>query len=651
MGGYKLVTRSDDEYKQGDDVASHVLAPGRFDGEAESALYPGKKPDEAATIAAEDKARVSSLLHAAAYGARSGWRALSGAGSKPSKEAIAVARNGCVAATENLTRALGDLYRFPSAREAFGDAYANVQLLLDASASLSTPLKEAEELRQLLAAITPPKGFERPTTISEAKVIADASVGDEHDRSKTVDRELRHATRIITELIDSYRDACIDKDANQEEKVRDLGIAAGFGVDAARYATRMLDDPAFALDPSNGETISAIVDFNSAAQRLTYWAMAYEPAEAKLNDLADALEPLTIRVGLSRLDVAPPRTQEMKDAIGPAATGLNKAWSAVCEAQRTALSALATREEPKESAPWYESLAKELCGAAFAMGFSVLGAELGVIVGAKLLVSELMKRAEKATTAAILASPASSKNGARHAFFETMQYAVIDSETEFAKHLVRVVETDALRDPNGGETISALTAGFEGIAVSFGKTMKTRAVQAWASYLAMASNGRDAESGGTDMTGVGHGIGAPIADGDMEASYKLRPRGILELHVSLVGRTASVKEAIVQGLRKDDRADLTGARIGDLEMPVQIYVHGDYSRLSLSSDIEATTPTYAVVSRNEKGAFWLRDSTRVGRIQLAILSGGDGKNDEDALRGAVALWDLIANKKLAEVGS
>jgi hypothetical protein len=68
-------------------------------------------------------------------------------------------------------------------------------------------------------------------------------------------------------------------------------------------------------------------------------------------------------------------------------------------------------------------------------------------------------------------------------------------------------------------------------------------------------------------------------------------------------------------------------------------------------DTEVMTPSYAVISRNEAGVFWLRAATRVGRIQLAGLVGEDGKTEQDVLRGAVKLWERISDTKLNAVSS
>lgn len=668
-----LVQKSDDDYmdptetvtsfepsEYGRLAASMALRdaePGRFDGKDEAALYPPEKepgPDPEK----ESAARYIALMHAAAYTARSGWLVLvTTTGAAHDNDAVAYAREACALTQQHLGRAL--LSRVPrDAVEAYSDVYCSVMMLLDAMPA--GPFTEVNDLNGVMKLLVPPVGFVAPKTVAEAQKKNAANVKREDDKSDVVTNELRFGLKAMEDAIADFR---LEPDPIKEKPRLVTGLATA--ANAASYVELMLSDKTLDLDAVSVEHVQGINDFLDVAQRLIYWGMVGDPIPAPCVDLSTNAAPLATRVGHAQLVVEAPRSEVGDENVDKYGKKLTLAWQAVFQKQREALDTLAQREEPKTPPTWDETLVSGLCELALAAVFAGIGGALGAAIGAAVkgrigqafiagVTKKCVETVGKSVTGAV---PAQSK-APRRDFFISQSGAIADAEEALLVDLVDGAIQDARRSEVGGETLNTMLESLHASAKNVADDTRLRAIQAWSSYVASMNYGVDDSSGATDLTGVGRGIAeAPVAvmhDGHVEISADVvrenqdpvKAQGVLELHVELADGP-KIKEAVLAGLRSDDIGDLDGIRIGELVMPVQLYVHDKFFRHPLAS-----APTHAVISRNEAGVLWLRDANLAGRTVLASrVKGGDDKSDEDVLRGAADLWSALAEERLPAVKS
>jgi hypothetical protein len=671
MGNGYLVQKSDDDYVDptetiasvelseiGAAIALRDSEPGRFDGKDEAALYPPDK-DPGPDPEKENSARYVALMHSAAYTARSGWLVLTTTtGEAHDNDAVTYARETCAATQQHLARAL--LAKPPrDAVDAYTDAYCSVVMLLGAMPDAS--YREVDDLRAIMKLLVPPVGFIAPKTVAEAQKRNAGAAKHEDDKSDVIANELRFGVQAMEDAIADFR---WETDPKKEKPRLVAGLATA--ANAASYVELMLSDKTLGFGSLSADHVQAINGFLDVAQRLIYWGMFGDPVGDACAALAKASAPLAARVGHAELAVEAPRSVVGEETVDMYETDLIQAWHALFQNQRDALEKLAKREEPKTPPSWDETLISGLCELALAAVFAGVGSALGAAITAAVksrvtqaFVSGITKKCVETVGKSLGGTIPAKSTNPRHDFFIGQRDALAETEQAILLDLVHGAIRDARRSEAGGQALTAMVESLNASAKTVGDHTRLQAIQAWSCYVASANYGSDDRSGASDLTGVGPGIqGVPMVNGfkkvpgvAMESQDHVRAQGVLELHVAL-SDGPKIKEAALAGLRSDDRSDLNGIRVGDLIMPVQLYIHDNFFRVPLPERAEATTPTHAVISRNEAGVFWLRDANLLGRAALAgRVKGGNDKSDEDVLRGAADLWSALADERLPAVKS
>lgn len=554
----------------------------------------------------------------------------------------------------------------PHLLAAFTDAHANITALEEASIDPAA-IVVATTLMGERIAIGVPMNWSQPATHKERDRRSDKLARREASSLElVVTARLDHARLALSGAVERYMHALISPSADATAALDDAKRPRYFGPAAQRAAlllaqvSQRLVDARDLVDSRDPQVQQSAHAYASAAQRFVSWALTGpQLLRDEAQQVADASAPLLTWAKLGQLDMtATERAGDAEVQFDNQKQKFEQEWDSIFDKQNKALIDLANAEAPLENPPWASRLFWSLARATLAFviggpaGAAGALAEAAVTGGKsegtklKTIGGGVANAVESLVTSALgdyLSSAADAVGDAstRKRFFLAQASAVLDVQRNLKQTVHMMLVEEARRSPDGTTYLNDVVKKLHDNAGQVASAQCARSVQDWAIYLATAAHGRDDESGGVDMTGVGgeqalpHPATPALGAGDAETSV---PKGVIEVPVVLQDGSVMVRTARAT-LRADDAKHLQGQRIRDLRMPVRFVIASP----GMQPDDQV------IVNRNDKGALWLRAAGDGGREHVIARHGGDRGSDADVLRACAMLIASIGDAALATV--